>query len=116
MKGTNKKIQMHFEGLVNELKKIGGECVIVWHDYKTDTGGDAVAVLTPDTATALLVELLSRNPYLIPRALTALAIVADDFDFEGDDDSDDDDDDDDDDDPDEDPVDVSPVVLEACMN
>lgn len=108
MKNMNKKIQMHFEGLVNELKKIGGECIIVWHDYECDKGANAVMALTHDTATAMLAELFSRHPYLIPKALAALAMVTDDFDFE--------DDDDDDDGPDDDPVDVSPVVLDAYLN
>lgn len=110
MKGLNKKIQMHFEGLVNELKKTGGECIIILQDNEHDKGADAVMALTPESSAAMLAELFSRNPDLIPKALAALAMVTDDCDF------DEDDDDGPDDDPDEDPIDGTPVLLEACMN
>lgn len=117
MEKMNKKIQMHFEGLVSELKKVGGECIISWHDYEHDKGANAIMVFNPETATALLYELFSRHQYLIPKVLAALAMVTEECGFDDDDDSDDDDDDDDDDDsPDDDPVDVSPVMFEAYLN
>lgn len=116
MKGLNKKIQMHFDGLVNELKRIGGECIITWRDYECDNNASAVMVLSPETTICMFEELFSRHPYLIPKALAALAMVTDDYDFDDDDDDDDDDPDDEPDDGDGVPVDECATEYEMCMN